>query len=89
MESVNPTAVSTTKPRRLDLLVLWGGIVFSLAFSALVWWAGQRWIPFIEYLGVMILAGIFGAGLWMAGRIKGKRSPASRQPVCRQKEVRS
>jgi hypothetical protein len=30
------------------------------------------WIPVIEYLGVLILAGIFGAGLWVAGRIKGR-----------------
>ena len=36
------------KPRRAgllarpDLLVLWGGILFSLAFSALIWWTGQR-----------------------------------------------
>jgi hypothetical protein len=27
---------------RSDLLVLWGGILFSLAFSALIWWTGQR-----------------------------------------------
>jgi phosphatidylglycerophosphatase A len=33
------------------------------------------WIPFIEYLGVLIVAGIFGAGLWVAGRIKGRRLP--------------
>jgi hypothetical protein len=30
------------KPRRADLLALWGGIAFSLAFSALIWWVGQR-----------------------------------------------
>jgi hypothetical protein len=35
------------------------------------------WIPIIEYLGVLILAGIFGAGLWVAGRIKRMRSPES------------
>lgn len=27
---------------RTDLFVLWGGIVFSLAFTALIWWAGGR-----------------------------------------------
>lgn len=27
---------------RTDLLALWGGILFSLAFSALIWWAGGR-----------------------------------------------
>ncbi len=42
-EEAKPTAVSATKPRRLDLLVLWGGIAFSLAFAALIWWsAGSR-----------------------------------------------
>jgi hypothetical protein len=35
------------------------------------------WIPIIEYLGVLILAGIFGAGLWVAGRIRGRRSARS------------
>ncbi len=35
------------------------------------------WIPIVEYLGVLILAGIFGVGLWVAGRIKGRRSPGS------------
>ena len=35
------------------------------------------WIPIIEYLGVLILAGIFGAGLWVAGRIRGRRSTGS------------
>jgi hypothetical protein len=32
------------------------------------------WIPIIEYLGVLLLAGLFGAGLWVAGRIKGRQS---------------
>jgi len=27
---------------RTDLLALWGGILFSLAFTALIWWAGGR-----------------------------------------------
>lgn len=27
---------------RTDLLVLWGGIIFSLAFTGLIWWAGGR-----------------------------------------------
>jgi hypothetical protein len=34
-------------------------------------------IPIVEYLGVLVLAGIFGAGLWVAGRIRWKRSPGS------------
>jgi hypothetical protein len=28
------------------------------------------WIPIIEYLGVLLLAGVFGAGLWLAGRFR-------------------
>jgi hypothetical protein len=28
------------------------------------------WIPIIEYLGVVILAPISGAGLWLCGRLK-------------------
>jgi hypothetical protein len=35
------------------------------------------WIPIIEYLGVLILAAVFGAGLWVAGRIRGRRSAGS------------
>ena len=32
-----------SKPNnRPDLLVLWGGILFSLAFTGLIWWAGAR-----------------------------------------------
>jgi hypothetical protein len=27
---------------RPDLMVLWGGILFSLAFTGLIWWAGAR-----------------------------------------------
>jgi hypothetical protein len=32
----------TTSTRRTDLLTLAGGIAFSLAFTGLIWWAGQR-----------------------------------------------
>lgn len=28
--------------QRTDLLVLWGGILFSLVFTGLIWWAGAR-----------------------------------------------
>jgi hypothetical protein len=35
------------------------------------------WIPIVEYLGVLILPGIVGAGLLVAGRIKGRRLPGS------------
>lgn len=33
--------LATQRPRR-DLLALWGGVGFSLLFTALIWWAGQR-----------------------------------------------
>jgi hypothetical protein len=29
-------------PRRADTVALWAGIAFSLGFTALIWWAGQR-----------------------------------------------
>jgi len=35
-------ANSTPKPRRADLVALWGGILFSLVFTGVIWWAGQR-----------------------------------------------
>lgn len=39
-----------SKPEvRTDLLVLWGGILFSLAFTGLIWWAGGR-LDVIELL---------------------------------------
>jgi hypothetical protein len=37
MKSANPQ----TKTPRADVLALWGGIVFSLAFTGLIAWAGQ------------------------------------------------
>jgi hypothetical protein len=33
--------ISLTNPRNAKL-ALWGGILFSLAFTALIWWTGQR-----------------------------------------------
>jgi hypothetical protein len=42
MEKARRAALPAAKRQRLDLLVLWGGIAFSLAFSALIWWAGER-----------------------------------------------
>lgn len=37
---------TTTQPKpqatRLDVLAMWGGVLFSLAFTALIWWAGGR-----------------------------------------------
>jgi hypothetical protein len=36
------TTTSQQGSQRGDLVALWAGILFSLAFSALIWWAGQR-----------------------------------------------
>jgi hypothetical protein len=36
-----PTTLTRISSRR-DLLALWGGILFSLAFTGLIWWAGGR-----------------------------------------------
>ncbi|GAB4194841.1 MAG: hypothetical protein OHK0022_11190 [Roseiflexaceae bacterium] len=32
----------TTPRLSADYLALWGGVVFSLVFTAIIWWAGQR-----------------------------------------------
>ena len=36
------TQTLTKTQTRTDQLALWGGIAFSLVFTALIWWAGQR-----------------------------------------------
>jgi len=51
-----------SKPNnRPDLLVLWGGILFSLAFTGLIWWAGAR-LDAVELLpdqGVACITGSY------------------------------
>ncbi len=42
MDEARGATVPAAKARRLDVVILWGGIAFSLAFSALIWWAGER-----------------------------------------------
>ena len=39
--------------KRTGVLALWGGILFSLAFTALIWWAGRRLeaVPHLPDLG--------------------------------------
>jgi hypothetical protein len=32
---------SARPPARADMLALWGGVLFSLAFTGLIWWAGR------------------------------------------------
>lgn len=39
--STQATARNPLRARR-DLLALWGGILFSVLFTGLIWWAGQR-----------------------------------------------
>lgn len=36
------TTAPTSRPRRWDLVALWGGIAFSLAFTGLIAWLGPR-----------------------------------------------
>ncbi len=44
MSAVRASSEAVGKPRagRNDLLVLWGGILFSLIFTGIIWLAGQR-----------------------------------------------
>jgi hypothetical protein len=61
-------------------LPLWvRGIILGAYIGLAIWVYGQRdiaqihqvtWIPFIEYLSVFVLAGIFGLGLWLTKRVK-------------------
>ncbi len=39
---MNQTKYMPKLQGRTDLVALWGGILFSLAFTALIWWAGGR-----------------------------------------------
>jgi hypothetical protein len=39
---IKKVTLKEPKAGRDDLRALWGGILFSLAFTALIWWAGQR-----------------------------------------------
>ena len=32
-------------------------------------------IPLIDYVAVFVLAGLFGGGLWIARRVRGRREP--------------
>jgi hypothetical protein len=35
-----PQAIKNPSPRA-DMIALWGGVIFSLAFTGLIWWAGR------------------------------------------------
>ena len=45
------TAKTATTPamRRTDVLALWGGILFSLVFTGIIWLAG-RWLAELPHL---------------------------------------
>ncbi len=34
--------------KRMDILALWGGLIFSLAFTALIWLTGDRLVAFVK-----------------------------------------
>ena len=62
------------------------GLVLAIyAGSALAVYSQRGWvqlneivrIPLIEYLLVFVLAGLIGAGLWLARRLKGERAPGN------------
>jgi len=42
MSNPSQTIQTPQASQRTDLLVLWGGILFSLVFTGLIWWAGAR-----------------------------------------------
>jgi hypothetical protein len=63
----------------------WARLAIFAAYSAAVLWvySERGWaklneivrIPLIDYLAVFVLAGLFGAGLWIARRVRGRRQP--------------
>jgi hypothetical protein len=64
----------------------WARLAIFAAYAAAVLWvySERGWallneivrIPLIDYLAVFLLAGLFGAGLWVARRVRGRRQPA-------------
>jgi len=67
-------------------LKAWARLVIFGAFAGAALWvySGRGWaqlneiirIPLIEYLSVFVLAALFGAGLWIARRVRGRRPTA-------------
>jgi len=59
------------------ILALYSGAVL-FTYSQLGWGRLNEIvrIPVIEYLGVFVMAGLVGAGLWVAKRLKARRMPA-------------
>jgi hypothetical protein len=64
----------------------WARLAIFAAFAGSVLWvySVRGWtqlneiirIPLIDYLAVFVLAGLFGGGLWIARRVRGRRVPA-------------
>jgi hypothetical protein len=48
-DSKSSDSVAASKWPRTDLLALWGGILFSLVFTGIIWWAGQ-WLASVPHL---------------------------------------
>lgn len=59
------------------ILALYSGVAL-FTYSQLGWARLNEIvrIPVIEYLGVFVMAGLVGAGLWVAKRLKARRMPA-------------
>lgn len=61
-------------------------LILLLYIAAALWIYSDRglvnihqitWIPIIDYLGVLLLAGLIGFGLWVAGRFRGQPEVSS------------
>lgn len=70
-----------TQMHGLGLSRWWRGLILAGYFgAALVVYSQRGWarlneivrIPLIDYLAVFVLAGLFGAGLWVAKRVRGR-----------------
>ncbi len=69
----------------------WARLAIFGAYAAAVLWvySERGWaqlneivrIPLIDYLAVVVLAGLFGAGLWVARRVRGRRQPVEQGAI--------
>ncbi len=69
----------------------WARLAIFGAYSAAVLWvySERGWaqlneivrIPLIDYLAVVVLAGLFGGGLWIARRVRGRRQPVEQGAI--------
>ena len=69
----------------------WARLAIFAGYAAAVLWvySERGWsqlneivrIPLIDYLAVVVLAGLFGAGLWVARRVRGRRQPVEQGAI--------